>query len=69
MAAESVLSVNLPPVQWTTGAAGREPRQDSMEQKENKGRRRQTRARQAARATSLDGPIEEMVTHEIDSFA
>jgi hypothetical protein len=69
MAADNLLNVNLPPVQWTTDAAPREPRQDSAEQEDKKVPKAKAKKQQAAGKAESEDPVEETATHEFDSFA
>lgn len=67
MANDNPLSVNFPPVQWTTGSPARDQDSESAPRGEKKARKQPVQGKSLA--ANVDIQFEQAAPHEVDSFA
>jgi hypothetical protein len=68
MAADNILSVNLPPVQWTDGTRSREREGETPRERAAKPQKSMPKSAKASGAPA-EWPFEQAARHEVDSFA
>ena len=68
MAADNLLSVSLPPVQWADGTRSRERDGETPRERAAKPQKSVPRSAKAS-GTPGESPFEQAAPHEVDSFA
>jgi len=68
MAADNILSVSLPPVQWTDGTPSRERDCDTPRERAAKPQKSISKSLKTSSAAA-ESPFEQAAPHEVDSFA
>jgi hypothetical protein len=68
MAADNILSVSLPPVQWTDGTRSRDGDGETPRERATKPQKSMPKSAKASGAPG-ESPFEQAAPHEVDSFA